>query len=184
MADEGRFGHILFGVSLHAVFPVCVLMSWPMPTTQAHFLRQAVTAGSSNSQSEADVRTLEPRKPIERELAGGQSHSYRLSLTADQYVLVAVEQRGIAVVVQLLGPDNKPIMEFDSEARVYGQQFVSQAAEASGSYQLILRANQEGAQAGRYEIRVAELRAATERHRVLQEGRQLHAEGVRLTRIV
>ena len=182
MADEGRFGHILFGLSLRAVFPVCVLMSWPMPTTQAHFLRPSVTARFSNSQSEADVRTLEPGKPIERELAGGQSHSYRLSLTADQYVLVVVEQRGIAVVVQLLGPDNKQIMEFDSEARVYGQQFVSQVAEVSGSYQLNLRANQEGAQAGRYEIRVAELRAASERDRVLQEGRQLHAEGVRLTR--
>ncbi len=182
MADEGRFGHILFGLSRHAVFPVCVLMSWPMPTTQPHFLRPSVTARSGNSQSEADVRTLEPRKPIERELAGGQSHWYRLSLTADQYVLVVVEQRGIAVVVQLLGPDNKQIMEFDSEASVYGQQFVSQVAEVSGSYQLNLRANQEGAQPGRYEIRVAELRAATERDRVLQEGRQLHAEGVRLSR--
>ena len=37
MADEGRFGSILFGWSLRGVFPVCVLMSWPMPTTQAHF---------------------------------------------------------------------------------------------------------------------------------------------------
>ena len=52
----------------------------------------------------------------------------------------------------------------------------------SGSYRLNLRANQERAQAGRYEIRLVELRSATERDRALQEGRQLHAEGVRLNR--
>jgi CHAT domain-containing protein/Tfp pilus assembly protein PilF len=169
--------------SLRGVLVVFVPLSWATSGTQAHFISPPVTAGSSNAaQGKLDVRPLEPGRPVERELAGGQSHSYQLTLAADQYVLVVVEQRGIAVVVQLLGPDNKQIMEFDSEARDYGQQFVSQVADVSGSYQLNLRANQEAAQAGRYEIRVAELRAATERDRVLQEGRQLHADGVRLTR--
>src|SRR5687768_7553419 len=156
MADEGRFGPIFFGWSLRAVFPVWALMSWPMPTTQAYFIRPSVTATFSSAQSEPDVRLLEPGRPIERELASGQSHSYQLTLTADQYVLVTVEQRGISVAVQLLGPDNKQIIEFDTEARDYGQRRVSQVAEVSGSYRLNLRANQEGAQAGRYEIRVVE----------------------------
>ena len=95
-----------------------------------------------------DVRLLEPGRPIERELAGGQSHSYQLTLAADQYLLVVVEQRGIDVVVQLLGPDDKQIMEFDSEIRDYGQEPVSQVAEVSGSYRLNLRAK-HGDGAGR-----------------------------------
>jgi CHAT domain-containing protein/Tfp pilus assembly protein PilF len=183
LADGCRFGPISFGLSLRAVLLACVSMSWPMSATQTHFIWPSVTSRLSNSaQGEPDVRLLEPGKPIERELAGGQSHSYRLALTADQYVLVAVEQRGISVVVQLLGPDSKQIMEFDSDGKDGGQQLVSQVAEASGSYRLNVRANQEGAKAGRYEIRVVELRGATERDRVLQEARQLHAEGVRLSR--
>ena len=129
-----------------------------------------------------DARLLEPGRPVERELAGGQSHSYQLTLAADQYLLVVVEQRGIDVVVQLLGPDDKQIMEFDSEIRDYGQEPVPQVAEVSGSYRLNLRAKLEMAQAGRYEIRLVELRSATGRDRALQEGRQLLAEGVRLNR--
>jgi CHAT domain-containing protein/tetratricopeptide (TPR) repeat protein len=181
MADERRFGRIFFGWSLR-VFPVCVLMSWPMPTTQAHLIGPSVTVRFNSAQSEPDVRRLEPGRPIERALAGGQSHSYQFTLAADQYLLVTVEQRGIDVMVQLLGPDDKQIMEFDSEIRDYGQEPVSQVAEVSGSYRLNVRVKQEVAQPGRYEIRVVELRAATGRDRALQEGRQLLAEGVRLNR--
>ena len=182
MADEGRFGPILFTWSRRAVLSVCALMSWSMPTTQASVIRPSVTATFRPAQSEPDVRRLEPGRPVERELTGGQSHSYQLTLAADQYLLVVVEQRGIDVVVQLLGPDDKQVMEFDSEIRPYGQEPVGQVADVSGTYRLNLRASQEGAQAGRYEIRVVELRAATGRDRALQEGRQLLAEGVRLDR--
>jgi CHAT domain-containing protein/Tfp pilus assembly protein PilF len=182
MVDQGRFRSMLFRWGLRVLF-VGVLLSSPMSRTQARFISPSLASGSSNAaQLGPDVRLLEPGKPIERELAGGQSHSYQLPLTADQYLLVVIDQRGINVVVQLLGPDDKPIMEFDSEIRDYGAQPVSQVADVSGTYRLNLRAKQAKTTAGRYEIRVVELRAATERDRALQEGRQLHAEGVRLDR--
>jgi tetratricopeptide (TPR) repeat protein len=151
--------------------------------TQARFIRPSVTDGSTNAaQGGLDVRPLEPGRPIERELAGGQSHAYQVTLAADQYLLAVVEQRGIDVVVQLLGPDDKPIVEFDSEIRDYGQQPVSQVAEVSGRYRLNLHAKHQKTPAGRYEIRVLELRPANERDRALQQGRQLHADGVSLSR--
>ena len=180
---KSLFVPILCGWSLRGVLFVRVLLSWAMSGTQARFISAICNCQIQQcGAGQADVRPLEPGKPIERDLAGGQSHSYQLTLAADQYLLVAVEQRGIDVVVQLLGPDDKQIMEFDSEIRDYGQEPVSQVAEVSGSYRLNLRPKQEMAQAGRYEIRVVELRAATERDRALQEGRQLLAEGVRLNR--
>src|SRR5215475_9440611 len=58
---------------------------------------------------------LELGKPIERELAGGQSHAYQITLAAGQYLDVVVEQRGIDVVATLSGPDGKQIAEFDNE---------------------------------------------------------------------
>src|SRR5690242_1868579 len=66
------------------------------------------------AQDGKDVLTLEPGKPIERELDGGQSHSYRILLTAGQYVHIVVDQRGIDVVVTLVGPDGTEIAEVDT----------------------------------------------------------------------
>src|SRR5688572_17103071 len=40
---------------------------------------------------------LELGKPVERELSGGQEHSYRIALTDGQYVSLVIEQRGIDV---------------------------------------------------------------------------------------
>src|SRR6266511_4075716 len=133
-------------------------------------------------QGEKDVRPLEPGKPIERELAGGQSHAYQITLSAGQFMKVIVEQRGIDVVIVLLGPDAKQIMEFDSEIRSQGQETVWQVAEVAGSYRLNVKAKHKGAPAGGYEIRLVELRAATEKERVLQEARKLHTESQRLSR--
>ena len=133
-------------------------------------------------QGEKDARPLEPGKPIERELAGGQSHAYQITLSAGQFMKVIIEQRGIDVVVGLLGPDAKQVMEFDSEIRSQGQETVWQVAEVAGSYRLNVKAKHKGAPAGGYEIRVAELRAATEKDRVLQEARNLHMESQRLSR--
>src|SRR5215470_8084332 len=126
------------------------------------------------------VRRLETGKPIERELAGGQSHDYQLTLADRQYVNLVVDQRGIDVVVKLFGPDGKPIMEFDSENRVQGQESVSLVAEAGGSYRLSVQPKLNSAAAGRYEIRIEALRVATDDDRALYKARKLYSEYVRL----
>src|SRR5881392_677042 len=72
-------------------------------------LALSLLGGRLAAQSEKDVLVLEPEKPVERELAGGQSHTYRITLTADQYLFVVDDQRGIDVVVTLFGPDGKKI---------------------------------------------------------------------------
>src|SRR5262249_21210573 len=38
---------------------------------------------------------LEPGKSIEREMSGGQSHSYRIALTAGQYLMAIADQKGV-----------------------------------------------------------------------------------------
>src|SRR5262245_17154271 len=62
---------------------------------------------TSAPQGDKDVRPLEPGKPIEQKLAGGQSHSYRVKLTGGQYLHLVVDQRGIDVEVSLFAPDGK-----------------------------------------------------------------------------
>src|SRR5262249_42228438 len=57
----------------------------------------ASTRGAAPSSQETD--SLEPGKPIERELSGGQTHSYKITMISGQYLQVVVAQRGIDVAV-------------------------------------------------------------------------------------
>jgi CHAT domain-containing protein/Tfp pilus assembly protein PilF len=129
---------------------------------------------------ENDVRSLEPGKPYRRELAGGQRHTYRIRLAVDQFLKAVIEQDGIDVVARLLGADGEQIMEFDSERRLRGREMIEQVAEAGGDYRLVVEPKQKGAQAGGYEIRVEELRAATENDRALKEARKLYKKATDL----
>src|SRR5262245_58512489 len=122
---------------------------------------------------ENDVQTLETGKPHRRRLAGGQQHTYRIRLAADQLVKAVIEQDGIDVAARLLGPDGKQIMGFDSESRLRGPETVEQVAETEGEYRLVVQPKQKAAPAGAYEVRIEELRAATENDLALHEARKL-----------
>src|SRR5947209_54544 len=131
-----------------------------------------------------DLRLLEPGKPIKEELAGGQARSYRLALTAGQYVYVVVEQHGIDVVVTLFGPDGKEMVKIDSPNGTEGPEPVWAVAETSGDYRLEVGSPDNTVQPGRYEVRIEELRAATPQDRghvagirALAEAQQLAAAG-------
>jgi CHAT domain-containing protein/Tfp pilus assembly protein PilF len=82
-------------------------------------------------------------------------------MISGQYLHVVVDQRGIDVAVALFAPDGKKISEFDSEHRVEGSEIVSAIAEAPGAYLIEARSAEKTAKAGRYGIKVEELRAAT-----------------------
>jgi CHAT domain-containing protein len=125
---------------------------------------------------------LEPGRPIKRGLAAGQQQIYRINLGADQFLRAIVEQDGIDVVVRLSGPDGKQITEFDSESRPRGQEPVMLVAEAAGEYRLAVLPRQKASAAGGYEIRIEELRAATDDDRALQEARRLLEESLKLHR--
>jgi CHAT domain-containing protein len=139
----------------------------------------AIAAQDSNNES-----ALEPGKPIERELAGGQSHFYHLALTAGQYMHVVVDQRGIDVVVTLFAPNGIELIKVDSPNGTTGPEPVFWIAESSGTYRLEVSPLGKNAVAGRYQARIQELRAATAQdtnrlaaERLVNEGAQLVNEG-------
>jgi len=119
------------------------------------------TGSSKLRNSQRDVQVLDPSRPVERVLAGGEVHAYRIAVTSDQYLRVVVDQRGIDVVVTLLGPDDQKIFEVDSPNDVQGPESVSLVAKTSGSYQIEVRSLDKKAAAGHYEIRIKALRSYT-----------------------
>jgi CHAT domain-containing protein/Tfp pilus assembly protein PilF len=128
--------------------------------------------------SQRDVRKLEVGRLIERELTGGQSHSYQIELASGQYLNVVVFQRGIDVAVTVIGPDAKPLMEVDSPNGALGPEPVGLIAGTPGTYRLDVHSLDEGAPKGRYDIRVLELRSATENDRQLLQARKLATQSV------
>ena len=143
---------------------------------------QKLSAVVSRGADEKDVRSLEKGKSIKRELLQGQQHTYRINLSAIEFLKVIVEQQGIDAVVQVLGPDGKQILEFDSESRKQGQESITLVSEVAGDYLLIVRHKQKMSAQGDYEIRIEELRAATDDDGALHQARKSHYGGLKLSR--
>jgi tetratricopeptide (TPR) repeat protein len=129
---------------------------------------QASASEFGAAQSVQESMSLEPGKPVERELSGGQSHSYKITMVSGQYLHIVVEQRGIDVAVALFTPDGKKIGEVDDERATVGSEIISAIAEAAGAYRIEARSPEKMAKTGRYEIKIKELREATaeDKHRV------------------
>lgn len=146
------------------------------------FVLIAFLPAEAFSPSAQGVQTLEPDQTVERELGGGQSQSYQITLGAGQYLEVTVAQRGIDVAVTLAGPDGKRLAQFDNDSRAQGQEVITQVIETAGSYRMVVAATRKDAAAGQYSIRLAAPRAATAEERALQETRRLSDEVMNLSR--
>ncbi len=143
----------------------------------------AVTANTQKAES-ADGPELKLQEKIERELPGGETHSYRITLKTEQYLRVVVEQKGIDVVVMLFAPNGQKLAEVDDRSGNQGPEAVSWIAQAAGLYQLKVKSPEAKAPPGRYEIKVEELREATQRDRDRTAAERVlaEAEQVRLQR--
>ena len=118
---------------------------------------------------------LEPRTPIERAITGSEKRRYELRLQKGQCAVIQVEQRGIDVVVQLLGDDNDLVVEVDDEISKEGTEKLDVVAQNDGNYTVTIKPKLKLA-AGAYEVRLVEIHAATSLDRSLFEARQLRTK--------
>lgn len=107
---------------------------------------------------QTQLHALALEKSIERELAGGEIHSYELALAAGQFCQIVVDQQGIDVVVALFGPNGVKLVETDGTNGAYGPEQVVLVAEDAGTYRLEVRSLEKSAPAGRYEVKLETLR--------------------------
>lgn len=145
-------------------------------------LTLVLLAGTLSAQSAVDVPTLGTRAPFKRELAGGQTHSYRIALARRHYLNVVIDQQGVDVVVTLFGPDDNKVMEVDSPNGTRGPESVFAIAAVAGDYRLEVRSLEGDAPPGHYVLKVEELRPATKRDesRVIAEENFREAERLNL----
>lgn len=99
--------------------------------------------------------------PIEKELKGGETHSFRIHLEAGQFLYALVDQRGIDVVVAFVGPGGSPLLRVDSPNSNHGPEPLVTIVEISGDYKIDVSAPNKNSRPGRYEIKIVALRPAT-----------------------
>jgi CHAT domain-containing protein/Tfp pilus assembly protein PilF len=130
---------------------------WPPDSLATH----AGNSARGAAQSADEELSLEPGKPVERELSGGQSHFYKITMAPGQYLQVTVSQQGIDALVALFTPDGKKIGEVDSKQATVGAETISAIAEVAGAYRIEVRSAEKTAKTGRYEIKVEALKMAS-----------------------
>ncbi|HKP73786.1 MAG TPA: tetratricopeptide repeat protein, partial [Pyrinomonadaceae bacterium] len=96
----------------------------------------------------------------EREIGGGEIHSYHLTLAPRQFVRAVFDQRGVDVVVTLLDARGAELMRVDSPTvGSWGAESVFFEAATGGDYFLQVRPRRPAAAPGRYEFDIETQRA-------------------------
>ena len=126
----------------------------------------------------SNTQTLPAFSAQEREIKGGETHSYRIALMSGQFFYALVDQKEIDVWVALFAPDGKEIGEFDSPDD-RGTEPVLLIADQSGDYRVEVH-SRDGVAPGRYEIRVVHLREATADDKRLVHAQRLLEEAERV----
>ena len=124
---------------------------------------------------------LEPGKPVEGQIRGAATHSYRVALAQGQYANIVVEQRGVDVVVRVLDPSGRAIADVDSESRLEGEEHVPLVADSAAIYQLEIKPVYHRIADGTYQVKVAVVRPVTDRDRAEFEAHSLNTQAGRMS---
>jgi CHAT domain-containing protein/tetratricopeptide (TPR) repeat protein len=122
--------------------------------------------------------SLQSGQPIERELSGGESHTFQITLSAGQFVRFVLDQRAINGALILTAPDGKQLAVVDL-TRIGQLESLSMEVAGSGSYRLTVRGGGGAGVHGSYRLEAAVKAAATaqDRKRIAAEALAMEAEG-------
>ena len=141
----------------------------------------AFHASAFATTSTETLTNLEVGKAVERQLAGDEVHSYRIDLLPNQYVEVNVEQRGIDLALWTYDLKGQKLVEADT-SKPTNSEVMLFAEELANSYRLEVRPSSAKAQAGSYEIKIKEVRTATERDKHYVKAWRMVAAAIQLER--
>ena len=144
-----------------AVFFLCSALLAQTQAQIATSLRPDGRSQPTTTVTKGSPQELPTLSATERELKGGETHSYRIPLTSGQFLYALVEQKDIDVVTAEFDPDGNQIIESDSPNDRWGTEPILLVASRSGIYRVDVRSPNAKAPAGRYEIKMIALREAT-----------------------
>jgi CHAT domain-containing protein/tetratricopeptide (TPR) repeat protein len=173
LGHPGWNGAVLFRV-VHA--SILLVVACHLMAGALHAQRSSGTVG--NSQSKPTL--LELSKPIEREIHGGEKHSYKVHAESRQFIHAVIVQHGIHVSASASDATGKQIPIADSMNGSYGPEPVSIIPEHSGDVVFEVSASSTDTPSGHYQIRLTDLRVPTESDRIRIYAERTYMEGVSL----
>lgn len=136
--------------------------------------------GPSTASRSAAVSAPPPlRGTVEGALSGHQVHTYSIALEAGDYLRLVVEQTGVDVVVALLDPSGRQVVEVDRLDGAWGPEELFAIATVSGDHRLRIRP-WKGSGLGTYRAEVMEIRAPTALDRERLRAAESFARGAAL----
>src|SRR5947209_9211115 len=115
---------------------------------------------SVSAQVAPEAQTLIPGQPVEREIAGGESHTYQISLAAGEFARFRLEQRGIDAALIVDAPDGKQLGVMNLTL-AGDEESLSLEAAVTGDYRLTVRVAGLAMLRGTYRLEAAGKAAAT-----------------------
>lgn len=142
----------------------------------------SLSALIAHAQVGPEPKILISGQTIDRAIAGGESHTYQISLAAGQFVRVVVEQKAIDVELLLAAPDGKQVAEVNLTG-IGGLESLSMEARAGGAYQLTVRAIGPAILAGSYKVGLDVKATATARDKQRIAAERLLLEAFELRKL-
>jgi CHAT domain-containing protein len=145
----------------------------------AAFTRSIASCSSSltdlSHQDSQSLAQLFPDKPQERKLAGGEVHLYEITLPAQHFLRLTLDQLGIDVALTFFDQRGRKIIEADHRHGERGQEKVSLIRDVAGVYRLEVRSIRKTDPGGSYQITLA-LPPITEADQTSSKAEQLAAD--------
>ncbi len=123
------------------------------------------------------ITLLKPGVIVERQLAGGETNAFQISLAAGQFARVTVEQQGIDIELRLLAADAQRLVEMDTLNSTQGSEVAAVIAEMAGNYRVEIVSPNKAVPSGRYAMKIETLRTATEPDRRWIAAQQAYLDG-------
>ncbi|MBS1793431.1 MAG: CHAT domain-containing protein [Acidobacteria bacterium] len=124
-----------------------------------------------------DAPRLELNQPVEREIKGGETHAFTVTIGAGQTARIEVEQRGVDVSLAALRPSGERFIETESPSGLQGSDLMLVTAADAGDYRVEISPADPRAAAGRYVVKLAEIRPT------VPEDAAINEAAVRITKL-
>lgn len=106
------------------------------PLRRIRSLPLLYSAGSDFGLVQQSIPDLTEGLTLGRELAGGEIHAFQVTLVPGQCLRVAADQRGIDILLKIIGPHGQSLVEMDSPNSTQGPEVASVIAEQAGRYRV------------------------------------------------
>lgn len=118
-------------------------------------------------------------EPVERELAPGEKHAYRVEVPAGSYLRIRVEPRAMDLALTLLAPDGDLIATADGPGGSKQRELLTLVAQKSGRFRLIVERKDQG-DSRSYAVNLEARRPALPTDEIRVRAEQLFSEAYHL----